>query len=651
MAVENPFLVARTLLVRAARAGGKATQEDSNMRHRRTRTSASLAQKRLAKLWLEPLEDRFMPSVLQPGESWSDAFVDDQGNFHDATVSVTNNGPGVVDASGGNGTAIVSPVEGSGHYIYVDGNCNWVGDATGYLTLFATGNVSSISITGGLWISAGGSVGNLSASAIDATAAAGNIGNITASGSIGGITAGSIGEVSSAGDIGSIVVDLDITSVEAGGDIGSIYVGHSLNGAVRADGSLFDLEVPENLTAAVAVDGNVRRVQVLGDFSGSITAGGYIGGIGVQGTMTGPVSAGGYIDFVWSGGDTGPIEAGGNIGAVHAEGSVTGPVSAGATLGIWQAVPGAYDTFFFYPLYGWSSSSQANWPFGYGVFSRHHISADVTAGQDIVKIEGRVNISSAIHAGRHVQSITASGDMIGTVTAIQDIAGVSAGNIDALINAGRDVGSIMASGSITGSVTAAGHVSMVRTSGTAGAGTISADITAQTSFVWDVTSERGDVTASISAAGGIGTVVAGRALSGTIRAGADITTVSAGLAATGVIGGQLSASIHATGSIGSVMAYGPGVGNILGDIAAGVDIDRVGAEGNVVATITAGRSIRIISAVGDITNPITAGTDISAVFAGGAVLALSRPVGTSRASGRRAISMGPLPPVAASGRF
>src|SRR5260370_32830926 len=51
---------------------------------------------------LRGVGNRLAPAILHPGETWTDATLNNPG-----TVEVSNAGPGIVDASGGGGTAFV----------------------------------------------------------------------------------------------------------------------------------------------------------------------------------------------------------------------------------------------------------------------------------------------------------------------------------------------------------------------------------------------------------------------------------------------------------------------------------------------------------------------------------------------------------------
>ena len=157
-------------------------------------------------------------SVLQAGQSWSDAFTDANGTFHSETVSVLNVGPGAVDVSGnGDGIASIAPDSGTDFSVLVDGSADWSGDA-GTVMVQATGNVDA-STDGALTVNAAGGIGNLMGGSIIAMAQYG-IGSVTATGSAVNIVAdGAIGSISAGGDI---------SYVSAGGGIGSLNAGGSI---------------------------------------------------------------------------------------------------------------------------------------------------------------------------------------------------------------------------------------------------------------------------------------------------------------------------------------------------------------------------------------------------------------------------------------
>ena len=215
--------------------------------------------RRRAQLELVQLEERIVLDAVGPGGWWDDGHYDSYGNRVGVTVSLHNWGSGWLEVSGGGGSVSVSPGappsgggpgegemtvppeggdDGSGGESeppppsYAFEVFGWAGDGSGDVTwsgsadslyIRATGDVSSVSISGTVSIDAGYSVGNVSGLTVTVLAGT-SIGNVSATESVWTVRAssGSVGTVTAAASVWQVTAGGSVGAISAGGDIRSV---------------------------------------------------------------------------------------------------------------------------------------------------------------------------------------------------------------------------------------------------------------------------------------------------------------------------------------------------------------------------------------------------------------------------------------------
>lgn len=304
-----------------------------------------------SQLNIEMLEGRLVPAAVAPGALWDDGYYDAQGQKIGVTVSLKNEGSSWLEVGGGGGAVSVAPGSpppaSGGSYSSMtmesfpdggtgspsptsptfpfyafsvvgmvgegSGDVSWSGAAES-LSIVASGDISSLSISGDLYVRANYTIGDLSGRTISAKAgqSIGNvyssddvgelsalttIGRVSASDGIGVVIAGaSVGAVSAGGNITSISAGTNTNTVEAGGWLGSVSAGLDIGGAVRAGlwiggAYLPDAGPDDTLAWQYATYGG--GVSAGRDVVGSVSASRGIVGVNAGRDVLGAISAGG----------------------------------------------------------------------------------------------------------------------------------------------------------------------------------------------------------------------------------------------------------------------------------------------------------------------------------------------------------------------
>ena len=371
-------------------------------------------------------------------------------------------------------------------------------------------------------------------------------GTITASGGgISSITAGSGWSVQNA-------------TISAAGTIGTISAGRDVSGSITttAGGNLTMLTAGETISATVNVAGSITTVDADQDITGSITAGGSLGTVDADRDITGNLTAtSGGLTYAYAGRDfSGSVSVGAGITQGVAAGrDYTGNITAGAEI---ASVRTGYRRKYLSPgvtfeLRGGNlsgSTIQASTSIGSvdvgrlfggtGIIANATLRAQnggitaITAGAGInATVFGQTSIGSvaagsAGGAGNIAGSIEARTQTIGSVTA-------TFGSISASVQAGTSVDTVTATHDITGSVTA---------------GTRIGDLAYRTG----VHATAGDITGLVKAGTDVGSVQAGRHVT-SVEAGGTIGEVVAGALG----GGNITGRVTAGGDLNRIVALGP----------------------------------------------------------------------------------------------
>ncbi len=272
------------------------------------------------------------------------------------------------------------------------------------------------------------------------------------------------------------------------------------------------------------------------------------------------------------------------------------------------------------------------------------ISGTVTSAHDIGEIVAGGAVTGSISAGGNIPDLAISGNLTGSIHAGGDMTlgfyNVIQGKITGSLSAGGTLSNL----GITRDVAMAGSISAGSISNVTIYGNLAGTVQGQTGVGLLVdgnisgsvsnaggtmqVSADGNITGPISGSAGTVGVSAGENLSGAVNAGGDIGQVTAGgtisgaIAATGGNVGTVSAgldiqgAISATGTVGSVHANGNISGNVSGSggvtsVVAGNDITgAVAASGGAVALVQAGEDVTKAISGTSITK-VTAGRNIS----------------------------------------
>jgi hypothetical protein len=601
------------------------------------------------RLTLLECEDRVVPALVAPGQSWDDAVRDKYGEIiTPATVSLYNypgQNQGYLEVSGGGGTAIVSPgvpvafydertnttyppPPSPPHYAFNvsgqnggKGHVIWNGDAV-TLSIDATGNVAPVTITGDLQVSSGMSIGSLNAHDVTANAA------------------------------------LSIANVNATDDVLGLIAGTT--------------------TGVVTAAANVVKV--------SATEG------------TGPITAGGDVVWVDSTGSIQSISAGQRVIYVSTEGTVTGNIDAGTTIGAFYPAGQPFYEYFWY--------GDAGGGFAGGIHAKVDVAGNVTAGSKILSVTAGHSVSGNVTStGGDILSIKGAtynqgGGVSGRITAAQSMYSlVSGGSVtgDVLALNGF-IGTINANDSITGLVKAKTDIGIDPVNQMAGKypafidtgwamlgvgvvsknGSITGGVEATTGGIWNMISAGGDITGKIKAGSSIGSVNQDQWIGiaagdnsgvimlsggGIIAQGSIDATITAGQHIEGVMAQSgISGAIQAGGSIGPVYVYGSPTqkAGIAANIVAGSNVGAVTAPfGSITSNITAGAHLGNLNAgvnisgnvqaggnFGGMESGITGGGTISGMFKAGGSIGAVTAWGTAGA-GEKTVGVTPIdsPPI------
>jgi len=542
-------------------------------------------------------------------------------NIGDITASMNIGGNYVTEVGNiGNITSDAGTISGSFWAVGDIGNVTAIGyqieDA-----IFSAENIGNIYAFANIYnteIEAGGSVGDITAATGQVSSdvvvhANGSIGDIEASGDVNGqytAETGSIGTVTSvAGSLGGsyqagagigdmyAFLDVEVTAV-AGGSIGDItaftgeissdtdVLAHQSIGNITASGDIdgsFVAEVGDignitsnegDVTGVFRAGGNIGTVSTpVGAISGDLEAGGNVGSLSAWGVVSASVTAGGNIGDITSAVDavSGTFHAGGSIGDVTASLDISGAFSAetGPIGDITSRIGDITGTFISAGDIGAIRASTGS------ILSRSDAgSSEITAGGNIASIYAYRTIAKTVTAGGNIGDITARvGEIasttsilahgsIGNIQASEDIAGTftaeaeSIGNITsdvgdilASVTSGANIGNVTAGGSINAALTAVGNIGNI----TASTGSIMGAITA-----WEYASNTGDITVTFVppnvAAGGTAAFT-----------GQDNTDITVGSGVVGPILVQLSGAsdiLLAPAGVSGLIRAGGNIGNI-----------------------------------------------------------------------------------------
>ncbi len=569
----------------------------------------------------------------------------------------------------------------AGQYVYagVHAGHSVLGEVT------AGGSISSVSAGADLVgpVTAGSTIGTISAGTWpdQFTGTGGILGDI-----LGAVSAGSI---TSVGNITSVSASHDIigTVTATNGSIREVFAGGSVRGEVHADTTIGTLAEPTDpdpngrywIDYPYGPYGPYPGVRALGDIVAPVTADVDIVGVAAAGTVSGRVSAGRDIGWVMAGLDlAGEVTAGRDLGTVAAGsqlrvhgggpqpaptvGSLTGSVTTGRTLyaaiasgdlggtlraggAIGEVIAQGSISANIQATGGMGGGETSNTPYPYSNYSVYFGSSlyyypigggpAVQAGQDY---------TGSLSAGGTIWSVSAGRDLGGTIHAGGDLPTLTAGRtLSTTADASGRINTVTATNDITGSVTAGGDIGRVQ-AGTWGTWSyLSTPPPAPTP-----PPALGNISGSVSAAGGVYDVLASGNISGGVTAGRSIGRVYAG----GSISGRFTTTNGAIGDstwwtgppLGAPTGYyGPGGGATLLLVSAAIgagwdftgsataggsasDIVGVWAGHDLGGRLTAGRDITSIQAEHDVLVSALAYRDIQAVSAGGAHPGVSSPV-------------------------
>jgi hypothetical protein len=227
---------------------------------------------------------------------------------------------------------------------------------------------------------------------------------------------------------------------------------------------------------------------------------------------------------------------------------------------------------------------------------------DITAGSDAWGDDDTVSGSidgSSISAGTSVGSIT-----------VNAAPGYDGSISDASVDANNgSIGAITAATGIDGAFTASDSIGAIKTT----SGDISGSLMATSGNLGKITASNGAISASLTAGGNIGDLIAANNISGTVSAGGNIGQI----VTLGSISGSITAGT-ACGTIGNIFAGD----NLSGAVKAGNSIGTVTAGpfgGTISGALTATHgSIGLILSFGNISSAISSGSgDLSIVATGG----------------------------------
>ncbi|MBU6294220.1 MAG: hypothetical protein KJS91_06005, partial [Planctomycetes bacterium] len=401
-----------------------------------------------AQLNIEALEGRLVPAAVAPGAVWYDGYDDAQGQRLGVTVTLKNEGSTWLEVGGGGGAVTVAPGTppsgsgGSSSSLSVElspdggngtggssvpvvpayafsvtglqgdgsGDVTWSGAAES-LYITATGDVSSLAISGDLFVRAGWTIGDLSARTVSARAGQ-SIGNVNASDDVGELSAGTtIGMVTATDAIGVVMAGTSVADVSAGGNITSISAGTN--------------------TKAVNAGGWLGSVIAGLDVGGTVSAGLWIGGAYLPDAGPDDNQAWQYVTYgggVSAGRDvTSAVSASRGIVGVKAGRNVVGSISASGG-DIWwvTAGGGGVQTPATNPDPSLNAESGGWTPYAPG-----NISGNVQASRDIHAISATGDVQGNVSAqGGFVRGVNAGGQITGNVSAGTDVGGFQLRQLD-----------------------------------------------------------------------------------------------------------------------------------------------------------------------------------------------------------------------------
>ncbi len=541
-------------------------------------------------LRLEQLESRFLLArvLLEPG--WSlcgDAFHPNdvpRSSESEATVCVTNDGPGTVWVEIASDEATLWPAEGDRFRLSVTGRSGargdalWQGDAT-ELVLTATGSIGPVSISGSAFLTAGKDIEAVSAA--QAALSAGDAVGAVQVGRLVSLYATEAGAVHVRQGAGTIAVSERLASLTVGGDAGPVTAGQA--GAINIGGDLAALIVRSDLSAAVTVGGSsgpitarsiattisvgadLETVRATGDFRAGLAVDGMLGELVVDGTAAGTIEVAEAIDSILLGAaaqldvlTAGPVgtirsRAGGYAGAVRATGlgelasngpltvtlAISGPVGSitaqkgsgdlsGSIGGPVTQIASAGQLTLALDVAGTVNAVQAGGDL-LGALSADAITHLTVAGDLNATVETTSLIQQISVAGSLLGTITSGattavridGDFAGQIRSLRDVVTVKVGgNVSGELDVGTNIGTLSIAGTLSGQVVAGGSIVEL---------TIGADIVGRVAAQGTITSVRvRDAATGTMSAAAIGEIRVGRRLGGTLRSRADIDAVTVG---------------------------------------------------------------------------------------------------------------------------
>ena len=508
-------------------------------------------------------------------------------------------------------------------------NLTWHGEG-GQLSLGTSGDINGAITAASVSMSAGGSVlatvsasGNISAHATDGdvtgtlTSTNGNI-NVNAGGSISGdVTTGGV-----------------LSYIRAGQDISGNITAGSIPRQGNHVSSSYEVYAGGDITGTITTTtGGIDSIHGKGSITGAIEATGSIGRVEAQGGIEGDItSIDGDIDRVASsvGDVTSTITVSGTLQSLSAADAIDADVVAGTigSIGTSRTISGSYLAY--------------NGDINYiaAIFS---VDGDFTATGDIGSISASRDFSASVNAGESIGNVTVGREFTGSLLALNGTIGDI--HVGPQYLPGSDYAHLM-SGEIKGATIdgqmGIGDVTVVAPRGRRGdAGSINsaAAIVSALGAIGDVWAD-GRINASIDGAEGVGEVVSGGDLDGTVTSlngnieriivagnlDASITAHNGAISGVVDVVGDITAGDLTAKSIGGVLAGGAITRNItateggIGEVVAGGNIHGdIGATGGNIGNITSGTGVNGGGIAGDISASATpnGGGDIGAIRTNG----------------------------------
>jgi len=359
--------------------------------------------------------------------------------------------------------------------------------------------------------------------------------------------------VSSAGDLVHLKAGEFHGNLNVAGDLHDMSTS-AVGSSIAVGGSVFDLSVDGNLSGLVRAGEVIRSLSVGGNMDAQIVGGEGIGDVSIEGEMLNTARV--FSGIADPGADQQYGTADDILSAVD---NGIKSVFAAAARGIIRAQT-AIGT----------------------IRSTGDSSAQITAGTSLWKVEAEGDITGDIEASTgDVYYIITGGELTGKVTAGHHVGTVEAASINTTITAGGGINKIEATGNVDGSIQAVEDIWDVESLH----GNVGADIESTSGSVRKVSAAidiTGDIKADLVH---VYEVKAGGELTGKVTAGQHIGTIEAGV---------VNADVHAGKSINKITT----TGNIAGTINAAEKIYHVIAGGQLTSNVTAGLDIGTVQASG-----------------------------------------------------